>query len=584
MKRLAGAAAILSAIVAVGGCERTQGLSSASDTRRSGHELAGSSSATIIPEPTPIRFRNVASAMGLDYVWPAQPKPMRQVEAFGSGCAFLDFDRDGWQDILCVGDPHVSLFRNAEGRGFEDVTASSGLTAPQGDWTGCAVGDTDGDGWLDLLVTGYHQLAFFRNTGDGRFQELTTLCGFDPANRGHWGASAGFMDLDGDGDLDLVLLNYVIFGPHVRQYCEIRPGVLSGCAPNTYSPEYGDILRNDGSGRFELVPDTAGMKDTNGWALVVAFADLDDDGRQDFYIGNDGAPADLLHNLGNMQFENIGELSGLARNDLEALAAMGADWADYDRNGLLDLCVTAFSKQSYAVFQNQGDLFFNSAGDALGISLPTFLPLGFGAKWLDMDNDGWADLTFVNGHVYERTAEMDEGTTYRQPMMLFHNQQGKTFRDLTPVLGGDVARPLVGRGSATGDFDNDGRVDLLVVDYEGPVMLLQNQTETANHWIKLDLRSDPPNAFAYGAKVTAHAGGEVWVQEVSPASSYLSSSDPRIHWGLGPVEQLETLRIRWPSGREEVFQDLAADRLLTFYEGQGIIDSRGPSPPAKVAP
>jgi hypothetical protein len=574
-------ASLAAAALALAGCESSQGRPSI----REAGDPAAVRPADVPPpppEPTHVRFTDDAAALGLVYGWPEQPRPMRQIEAFGSGCVFFDYDQDGWQDVLFVGDPHVSLFRNCQGRSFRNVTATSGLTVPTGDWCGCGVADADGDGWLDLFITGYHQLAYFRGTGDGHFVEVTSQAGFDPGNRGHWGSSAGFMDLDGDLDLGLVLLNYVIFGPQVQQYCEPAPGVRSGCSPSVYSPEFGEIWRNEGNGTFTLIPHENGMASTNGKGLVVSFADLDDDGLKDFYIGNDGTPAELMHNLGNMQFENLGVLSGVARDNLETLAAMGSDFADYDRDGDLDLCVTGFSKQSYAIFQCEGGLFFSTVADRLGIALPTYLPLGFGAKWMDMDNDAWPDVTFANGHVYERTEEFDIGTTFRQPVMLFHSREGKTFRDLTPVLGGDVARLLVARGSATGDFDNDGRMDLLVVDYEGPAMLLHNRTETANHWIKLDLRSGPPNPYAYGAKVTARAGDDVWVQEVSPASSYLSSSDPRIHFGLGPVDRLEEITVRWPSGAVETVRDVAADQIVTLREGAGIVETRPPSPTAPV--
>ncbi|TXT17096.1 MAG: ASPIC and UnbV [Planctomycetota bacterium] len=226
--------------------------------------------------PKGIAFADVAQERGLKYVWPQQPRPMTALDAFGAGCAAFDADNDGWQDVLLIGDPTPALFRNLGDGRFEDLTAASGLKAVSGHWTGCAIGDFDGDGLLDVLLTGYHQLALFKNLGQLRFQEVTATAGLDLRNQGYWGASAGFMDLDGDQWLDLVILNYVVYGPDSKKYCEYAPGVRSGCAPRSYPPEQGQIWRNNGSGRFELVPTEQGMQQTHGVGLVLAFSDLDE--------------------------------------------------------------------------------------------------------------------------------------------------------------------------------------------------------------------------------------------------------------------------------------------------------------------
>lgn len=517
--------------------------------------------------PSGIRFENVAAASGFRFHWPQQRRPMRNLEAFGCGCAFWDYDGDGWQDILLVGEPRVALYRNRGNGQFQDVTAATGLSSVTGRWKGCAIGDYDGDGFLDLLLTGLHQLALLRNQGARRFVDVTSRAGLDKQNQGHWGSSAGFMDLDNNGTLDLVLLNYVVFGPGEKQYCELAPGIQSGCPPNYYRPEFAELWQNLGDGRFKDVTASSGLKDTSGKALVIAFTDVDEDGRMDFYIGNDGTAAELMRNEGRLRFRNIGAVSGVAYGATgNAVAAMGADWGDYDRDGRLDLVATAFSDEPYPLFHNLGNGAFEDVAATTGIGEPTLKPLGFGAKWVDMDNDPWPDIVFANGHVYDNVDKIDPLSRFRQPLMLFHNQEGRAFRDLVPDLGGDVARPLVGRGSATGDFDNDGRMDCLVVDYEGEPLLLRNRSQAPHHWIKLDLRASGPNRFAYGARVTARAGKRIWVAEVSPASSYLSSSGPRIHFGLGSVRVLETITIRWPSGRREVLRNVPADRILRVNE------------------
>ncbi len=524
-----------------------------------------------LPDPYGIRFAEEAAARGIRYQWPPQPKPMRNLEAFGVGCAFFDYDNDGFQDVLLVSKPHPILYRNRGDGTFEDVTHSTKLDNLRGDWKGCAIGDFEGNGTLGILLTGYRCLALLRNDDGRRFVDVTKQAGLSPTNRGHWGASAGFMDLAGHGRMDLVLLNYVVFGPHEPQYCELRPGIRSGCPPATYKPEFGELWENVGGGRFRNVTEQSGMKATHGKCLVVAFMDLMGNGRMSFYIGNDGTPADFMFNEGHMHFTNIGLPTGLAWGELpgHAMAAMGADWADYNRDGRLDLAVSGFSDESYSVVRNDGMGVFEHVADSLGIAGPTLKPLGFGTKWLDMDNDGWPDLSYANGHVYDNTNEIDPLSSYREPLMLFHNDHGAHFEDLVPRMDPAIAKPIVGRGSATGDFDNDGRMDLLVVDYEGSPLLLHNQSQTANHWITLDLRGLPPNRFAYGAEVSARTGNTVWVGQVSPASSYLSSSDPRIHFGLGPITRLDSLRIRWPDGRTDVFRGVSADRILRVEERPG---------------
>ncbi|MGE0609156.1 MAG: CRTAC1 family protein [Pirellulales bacterium] len=520
------------------------------------------------PDLAGIRFVDDAARRGLNYVWPQQQRPLRANDAQGCGCALFDFDDDGWQDVLLVARPHPRLYRNTGGGQFEDITQSVGLADLDGYWIGCAVGDYNGDGRQDLLLTGIHHLALLQNSGSG-FSNVTEQAGLDPSNRGHWGTSAGFMDLDGDGFHDLVLLNYVEWGSGVKEYCEYTPGIISGCTPHEYVPERGELWRNTGQGRFELVPEENCMQSTGGVCLVLAFIDLDDDGRMDFYLGNDGVNAEMLMNRGDMRFDNIGHFCGLAMRQATPMAAMGADWADYDRDGRLDLAVTNFQELCYAVYRNQGGSVFSDVSAPTGVADATRQRLGFGAKWLDMDNDGWPDLCFANGHVYDNVDKMEPPGDYRQPTQLMRNLQGQRFVDLAGELGGDVARPLIGRGSATGDIDNDGRIDVLVVDYEGPVMLLHNESQTPHHWITLDLRSAPPNALAFGARAEARTGGQVWINEVSPATSFLSASDPRIHWGLGETDKLETLTIRWPSGRQEEFHDLSVDRIVRIEEGKG---------------
>ena len=520
---------------------------------------------------TPVRLVNETPACGITYQYPALARPLGTKEAFGCGCAFLDYDGDGFQDVLLVAAPHAWLYRNLGNGHFEDVTRAVGLDKIEGDWRGCAVGDYDGDGRLDLLLTGFHRLALLRNIAGGgagaQFVDMTRAAGLDPQNGGHWGSSAGFMGLSGSGRLDLVVLNYVVFGPQTSDFCELTPGVQSGCPPTKYAPEFPEIWQNLGGGRFRNVSAASGIRTAHGKALVLSFADLQGKGRPDFFIGNDGMPADLMQNQGGLHFRNAGILSGLdTSGDGGTVSAMGADWADYDRDGRMDLVVTNFSGKGFQLYHGLGRGAFEHQENAVGLAAPTFQSLGFGAKWADVDNDGWPDVLFASGHVYDDPGQIDHFSKFRQPLMLFHNEGGKHFTDLAPKIGGDLARPILGRGLAAGDYDNDGQVDFLVVDYEGRPLLLHNLTQTSNHWITFDLRGHAPNVFAYGAHLTARTGGKVWAGFVSPASSYLSSSDPRLHFGLGPVKILESVAIAWPDGHRQVLRAVPADRILRVEE------------------
>jgi hypothetical protein len=522
-----------------------------------------------------IRFEEIGASAGLTYRYPVQPRPTRNIESFGCGCAALDYDDDGWMDILLVTTPHPILYHNRGDGTFEDVTVRAGLDKRKGDWKGCAVGDYDGDGRLDILLTGFRCLALLRNVDGHRFADVTVQAGLDPANHHHWGSSAGFMDLDGSGRLALVLLNYVVFGPKEPQYCELRSGIRSGCPPARYRPEYPELWKNLGNGKFREVTAESGLKDRDGkWnvhgkALVVAFADYDNDGLMDFYIGNDGTMAELMHNEGNLHFKNVAVELGVALGvNGQAQASMGADWADYDRDGRLDLVNTAFADESYSLYKNNG-FYFDNVSTRVGIAGPTRKQLGFGVKFLDIDNDGFPDLIFANGHVYDTVARIDPASSFRQPTLLFHNREGKYFDNIGASAGEAFARPILGRGLATADFDNDGRVDVLVVDYEGAPLLLHNVSAPVGHWIAFRLRGLPPNRFAYGAKVTVHSGQAVWVGEVSPASSYLSSSSPDLHFGLGAIQRLDSVEVRWSDHKVERFSCDGVDRKIQIEEGKG---------------
>lgn len=515
-----------------------------------------------------IRFEEIAARSGLDFTWVPNPRrPLTILDTFGAGCAFLDFNADGLQDIFLVGEPRCGLFLNRGNRSFEDVSESSGLPAFTGQWKGCAVGDYNGDGFPDILISAYRGLRLLRNDQGRRLVDVTVSAGLPPDNQVEWGSSCGFMDLDGDRDLDLVLGNYAVFNSSTPHYCELVKGVKSGCTPQSYQPEFARLYRNDG-GKFKDVSREAGMKQAHGRVLTVTFCDFNKDGRVDFYLANDGTPADLMQNQGGLRFRNVGTESGTAYGNVpgQPIAAMGVDWADVDGDGWQDFAVSAFENEAYSLQRNEGDGLFSNVASSFGIVDETFRPLGFGTTFFDADNDGYPELFFANGHVYDNVDQIYIGSTFRQPMMLFQNLEGKRYVNIASQLGEAWSRPIVGRGSARGDIDNDGRIDLLVVDYDGKPLLFHNQSPSGHHWLTVTAKGRGGNREGYGLRAEAKAGGRVWVGEILPSASYLSTSAPLMHWGLGSTSHLDQLVITWPSGKKQTFTNVEVDRIMRVEE------------------
>ncbi len=504
-------------------------------------------------------LRDVTAEAGITYRWPELKRsPLSNVETFGAGCAFLDADSDGWLDVLLVGSPACGLYLNRRDGTFRDATAESGLAQIKGNWSGCAVGDINGDARPDLLLTGLNTLKLLRAEAGGRFRDVTLQAGIKP---GGWASSAGLMDLDGDEDLDLVVGQYLELDPYAPRYCELRPGVFSSCTPERYAPQFPRLFRNDGDATFTEVTTDTGLHRSGGKNLALGFTDFDRDGRMDLYFANDGTPGDLFRNLGGLRFENVALAQGVAMGVSGGThAGMGVDWGDYDRDGRLDLAVTAFSDEAYAVYrQREGD--FEQVSTQVGIGDPTYLPLGFGVKWLDLDNDGWLDVAFTNGHIHDNVHLIDNRLTFRQPLQLFANREGRKFAEVTAQAGSAASRPIVGRGLATGDYDRDGRVDLLAVDYGGAPLLLRNE-QPAGNWLEIELRQPGPNPFAYGARVTVETPQGPLVREVSPASSYLSSSSPVLHFGLGSAASTNRIVVQWPDGSRRILTGVTAGEYL----------------------
>jgi hypothetical protein len=510
------------------------------------------------------QFAEVAKAAGLNYRWEiAGKRPLNILQTIGNGCAFLDYDNDGNLDILLVG-PKLALYKG-DGKGhFTDVTHETGLDRLSGHFLGCAVGDYDNDGYDDLYITAYQGGALLHNEGGKGFKDVTKAVGI-PVQP--WTTSASFVDADGDGKLDLYLCNYVIFGPDVQpQLCDFS-GHKSSCGPRFYQPRRGILYRNLG-GRFQDV--TASWKaegqNVSGKGLGVAAADFDGSGRQSLAIANDEMAGDLLHNLGG-KFKNIGASSGTAYdNDGNVHGGMGIDWGDYDNDGKLDLAVATFQHEAKCIYRNEGKGFFSESSAALGLADKTMPFVAFGIKFFDYDNDGFLDLMIANGHVQDNINDIDKSATYRQKAQVFHNVNGSAFEEVSQTAGPAFQKLIVGRGLAVGDYDNDGRVDVLVVDSEGEPLLLHNETPNVGHWLSLRLQGTKSNRDGIGALVTVAADGKKLLRRCAADGSYMSASDRRVHVGLGKATTAN-VTVRWPNGGTNTYANLPVDRVITLREG-----------------
>jgi len=512
-------------------------------------------------------FREVSASAGLNYRWEIKGKrPLNILQTIGNGCAFLDYDNDGFLDILLVG-PKLALYKG-DGKGhFTDVTAAVGLEKFSGHFLGCAVGDIDNDGYDDLYISGWRTGLLLHNDQGQRFEDMTRRAGLKPQP---WGTSCGFADLDGDGFLDLYVANYVKFGPDTYpQLCPYH-GELTGCGPRDYDALKGVLYHNEGGYHFRDVTEQWGIH-AHGKGLGVAFADYDLSSRVSLAVANDLMEGDLFRNRGKRRFINLAMQAGIALDNYgETHAGMGIDWGDFDNDGRLDLFVTTFGNETKCLYHNGGSGLFKVVSDSVGVEKPTLPYVAWGCKFFDADNDGWLDLMIANGHVQDNIQRFEKAT-YRQPTLFLHNRRGPhvTFEDATRSAGLGRLPPIVGRGLAVGDYDNDGRVDVLVVDSEGRPQLLHNESVTPEgSWVGFRLLGGGrSNRDAYGAVITLRAGGQRRVRQCQPGGSYLSSSDPRVHFGLGTAS-LDSVTIRWPDGSTQTWADIPVGRYYTVTYGE----------------
>jgi hypothetical protein len=531
-----------------------------------------------------IHFRDVAAEARIQYRWTIsgnRPVNIRQV--IGNGCAFLDYDQDGNLDILLIG-PRLALYRG-DGRGhFTDVTHETGLDRYQGEFLGCAVGDYDNDGYPDLYISAYRGGILLHNepAGDGSgkqsqgsrsrmFRDVTQEAGLASQP---WGSSCAFAETrPGSGQLDLYVANYVDFGPDTDpQLCD-EHGVITSCGPQLYKPLHGVFYINQGQGRFTDRTAESGLNATTGKGLGVLFADLFGDHRPALYIANDEMPGDLLQSISQLplsktMYKNVAVPAGVAFDrDGNTHGGMGVDGGDYNNDGRLDLLVTTFQNESRSLYRNQGNGLFFDSGMMSGFGAETSNYVAFGCKFLDFDNDGNLDVIIANGHIKDNVQDIHPQSQFHEPTQLFHNMGGANpgFSNVS-ASSPDLMRPILGRGLAIGDFDNDGRMDILVVDSDGAPLLLHNECSAAGHWLGVRLIGSRSNRDGYGAMLTARCGKRTLLRYCHADGSYLSSSDPRVHFGLGSATQVDRLTIRWPSGQAQVIKNPAIDRYMTVQE------------------
>ena len=512
-------------------------------------------------------FTDVAAAAGISYRWQIQgPRPLNILQTIGNGCAFLDYDNDGNLDILLVG-PKLALYRG-DGKGhFTDVTHAMGLDKLTGYFLGCAVGDYDNDGFDDVYISANNGGVLLHNEAGKRFVDVTRKAGIAGQP---WGTSCTFVDMDGDGKLDLYICNYVVFGPQTQPRLCAYSGFQSACGPRFYTPERGVLYHNEGKGKFRDVTAAWRGQTVSGAGLGVAAADFDGSGRPGLAIANDERPGDLMVNQGG-KLRNIGVESGTAYDGSGNIhGAMGLDWGDYDNDGKLDLVVATFQHEAKNLYHNDGGRLFTEQSLNVGLAEKTIPGVSFGIKFLDFDNDGFLDLAIANGHVQDNVASIDKSTTYRQTVQLLHNRQGASFEDVSRGAGAAFLQPIVGRGLAIGDYDNDGKMDILVVNSEGAPMLLHNETPTRNHWLLCRLVGKQSNRDGIGAMITVRAGGKKLLRHCATDGSYLSASDRRVHFGLGDVTEA-SVTVRWPDGTQSAYTHVAADRVVTIREGDATL-------------
>jgi hypothetical protein len=535
------------------------------------------------------RFTDITKQAGISFRHISSPEKKYIVESMSGGVALFDYDNDGYVDIYFVnsltldllksgGKTRSALYRNNGDGTFADVTDKAGV-GDVGWGMGAAVGDYNNDGFDDLYVTCLGDNHLFRNNGNGTFTDITKRAG---VNDPRWSTGAAFLDYDADGYLDLFVSNYVDFDVnHLPEFgqgrlCQYK-GIPVQCGPRGLRGAGDTLYHNNGDGTFTDVSVKAGVSDPGGYyGLGVVCSDFDGDGRTDIYVANDATPNFLYHNNGNGTFKEIGFTSGtsVSENGSEQ-ASMGVTLADYDHDGRFDIFATNFSEEYNVLYRGAGADNFNDASYQAQVAQVSLPYVGWGTKFFDYDNDGWVDLFVANGHVYPQVENAKIATEYRQRKLLHHNNRDGTFSEVAGSHGEALMEKRVSRGAAFGDIDNDGDVDIVVNDLDGPPQLLRNDGGNANNSVEIKTVGVRSNRDGTGARVKIVSGDLTQIDEVRSGASYLSHNDLRLHFGLEGRTKIDLIEVRWPSGVLDKITGLGVNKLLVLKEGQGVVEQKG---------
>ena len=525
----------------------------------------------------PVSFVEIpGSVSGINWIHTNAHSPDRHLpETVGPGCAFFDYDNDGWMDIYLVNSgpsdfytPNTplknALYHNNHDGTFTDVTSKAGVAGGTFGM-GVAAADYDGDGWVDLYVTSYGRNILYHNNGNGTFTDVTDQAGVAAPG---WSTSAVWFDYDNDGKLDLFVSSFVYYDKTLNVLCADETKRPYYCIPRYYKPRPSHLFHNNGNGTFTDVSKESGIAGSPGKSFGAVATDVNNDGRMDLFVANDTMRNFLFINKGVGKFEEVGLAAGVAFSDMgKARSGMGVDAVDYDGDGWQDLFVANIEQEFFSLYHNQKDLTFT---DEPGEIAPaTQFLSGWGLRFFDYDNDGYPDLFLVDGHPDDFIEMRNTRVKYREPLLLFHNN-GKSFANVSAQSGSVFSKSFSGRGMATGDFDNDGDLDVLISNNGEPPVLLRNEGGNRNNWLGLQLIATRSNPAAVGAVISWQAGGLRHSRLRTAGGSYLSSHDPREILGLGSATQIDYLEIRWPSGKVDKLLKLPINRYIKVVEGEGV--------------
>lgn len=537
-------------------------------------------------KPFPATFTDIAKKAGINdtTVYGGVESKTYIIETNGCGVAFFDYDNDGWTDVFVMNGSKLEgfpkgkettnhLYRNNKNGTFTDVTKKAGLEKT-GWGSGVAIGDYDNDGNEDLFLTYYGENIFYKNNGNGTFSDLTRKAGF-PTEYVRWGSGATFVDYDRDGFLDLFVANYLKFDvettpkPGKGNNCFWK-GIPVNCGPKGLPTDTNLLYKNNGDGTFTDVSEKSGVaKVTGRYSMTAIVTDFNNDGWADIYVACDSTSSTMYRNNKDGTFTDVSLESGTAYNeDGNTQAGMGVTIGDFDNDGFPDIFKTHFADDLPILYKNSGKDFFDDASRMAGFDHTRYVQWGTG--FADFDNDGWQDILTVTGNVYPEVEKFFKQYPHRSPRLLYQNLGNGRFKDVSDSAGTGISEPKSSRGSAYGDFDNDGDVDVLVMNMNEPPLLLENNLKSANHWLNIKLIGTKTNRSAIGSRVTIKIGDQIQMQEVTSQTSYYSHNDLRIHFGLGNAKKVDEIEIRWANGNTEKIKDVAVNQFINVKEGSGI--------------